>query len=72
MRKDAGLEISDRIDLRYEAAGEVAAALRGFADFIGQETLAATLAAGPLTDPLAEAAVSVGDETVQLRLRKSE
>ena len=72
MRKDAGLEISDRIDLRFDAEGEAAAALRDFADYISQETLAETLAAGALPAALAETTVTLGDQAVVLRLRKSE
>ncbi len=44
LRKEAGLEIADRIALRY--AGAVAPAVERFRDFIAAETLATSLAAG--------------------------
>lgn len=71
MRKDAGLEISDRIQLAYQASGDVAAAFAGFADYIQQETLALSLEAGELADALFQQTVSVGDQPVVLALRKS-
>ncbi len=44
MRKDAGLEISDRIVLSYQgASGDAAAAPTNFAEFVQQETLTVTL-----------------------------
>jgi isoleucyl-tRNA synthetase len=70
-RKDAGLEISDRIDLGYEAEGEVAAAFAGFADFIRQETLTLSLEAGSLKDPIYMETVKIGDQEVVLALRKA-
>ncbi|MCB9422664.1 MAG: isoleucine--tRNA ligase [Ardenticatenaceae bacterium] len=72
MRKDAGLEISDRIDLAYKTAGDVAAALVNFADYVKQETLTVNLAAGDLDGALYEETTTVGDETVTLALRKAE
>ena len=71
MRKDAGLEISDRIAVGYTADGETAAALTNFADFIQAETLAQTLAAGLLDSPLASETVTVGDSEVTLTLQKT-
>jgi isoleucyl-tRNA synthetase len=71
MRKDAGLDISDRIHVVYQAQGEVAAALANFADYIRQETLALTLNAADLQDPLVLLTVEIGDENVTLALRKA-
>jgi isoleucyl-tRNA synthetase len=71
-RKDAGLEISDRIELTYQADGEVAAAFTNFADFIQQETLALSLTAGLLANPLYMETVKVGDQAVVLSLRKAQ
>ncbi len=47
MRKEAGLALDDRIDLVYQAEGEVAMALENFSDFIRQETLAIATSARP-------------------------
>jgi len=67
MRKDAGLEISDRIDLAYVADGDVALAFTEFADYIQQETLALTLVEGLLNQA---SRLEVGDQEVLLSLRK--
>ncbi|MCA9974139.1 MAG: class I tRNA ligase family protein, partial [Anaerolineales bacterium] len=71
MRKDAGLEISDRIELAYEASGDVAAALVNFAAYIKQETLAVQITAVSFSDALAQQTVSVGDQEITLALRKA-
>ncbi|MEZ4595317.1 MAG: DUF5915 domain-containing protein, partial [Chloroflexota bacterium] len=72
MRKDAGLEISDRIALSYQgAADDVAAALTNFAEFVQQETLTVTLQSGPLPDALYSQTVAIGDQDVTLQLRKA-
>lgn len=71
MRKDAGLEISDRIVLAYRAAGEVAEAFQNFGDYIQQETLADRLEAGDLQPALHQQVVSIGDQDVSLSLRKA-
>jgi isoleucyl-tRNA synthetase len=70
MRKKAGLEISDRIELAYGASGEVAAAFANFDALIAQETLAVSLVAGRLAETLYDTAVSVGGQSVTLALRK--
>ncbi|MCB8984997.1 MAG: isoleucine--tRNA ligase [Ardenticatenaceae bacterium] len=71
MRKDAGLEISDRIELSYAANGDVAAALENFADYVQQETLAVLLTAVPLANPVFQQTVNVGGQDVELALRKT-
>ncbi len=71
MRKDAGLEISDRIDLSYEAAGDVAAALVNYADYIKQETLTLTMTAVPLPDAAYEETITVGDQSVTIALHRA-
>jgi isoleucyl-tRNA synthetase len=47
LRKDAGLKVSDRIELAVEAAGEVAEALEAHADYLRAETLAVRLLDAP-------------------------
>ncbi len=71
MRKDAGLEISDRIDLAYQAEDDVAAAFTSFANYIQQETLSLSLSAGSLDSPIYMETVKVGDQEVVLALRKT-
>ncbi len=71
-RKDAGLEISDRIALSYRAEGDVAAAFIGFAEFIQQETLTVSLTAVSLENPTYMETVKIGDQEVVLALRKAQ
>ncbi len=70
MRKDAGLDISDRIELGFEADETVAEAVTGFADYIRQETLAVRLTSGVLEAPDYRRQIEVGDGDVTLTLRK--
>ncbi len=70
LRKDAGLDISDRIEVAYTAAGDVAAALVNFGDFIQAETLATRLTPGALDGDAFRQQLAVGDATVELALRR--
>lgn len=73
MRKDAGLDISDRIALGYHATkedGDVAAAFVNFRDYISQETLAVNLGLDDFKPDDVRQTVEVGDEYVDLALRK--
>ncbi len=72
MRKEAGLEISDRIELSYTAVGDVATAMHNFADYVKQETLTLELTAVPLTDATYEQTIVVGGQEVNLSLRKAD
>src|SRR5262249_39930944 len=45
-RKDAGLDVSDRIDLALDAPPAFLAAMKAHADYIKEQTLAVSLAAG--------------------------
>jgi isoleucyl-tRNA synthetase len=71
MRKDAGLDIADRINMVYQADGDVATALITFDDYIRQETLAVTLEAGSLPTPLAQLTVDIGNQEVFLAFTKA-
>jgi isoleucyl-tRNA synthetase len=53
-RKDAGLDVSDRIALTVGAGGPVADAVRAHADFIARETLATGLTVVPAAEVSAE------------------
>ena len=70
MRKDAGLDISDRIELGFETDGVVTDAVIAFADYIRQETLAVRLEPGALDKPDFRQQIEVGDGHVTLTLRK--
>lgn len=75
LRKEAGFDIADRIELLYEASGEVAEAVENFRDYIMQETLAlalsTTLAADGLETAEVHETVPVGDEKVTIGLHKA-
>jgi isoleucyl-tRNA synthetase len=45
-RKDSGLNVADRIDVRYRAEGELAEAIKEHAEYIKQETLCHSLETG--------------------------
>ncbi|OPZ28700.1 MAG: Isoleucine--tRNA ligase [Lentisphaerae bacterium ADurb.BinA184] len=53
LRKEAGLEVADRIRVRYDLPPELAAAAQAFHDYIAGETLAVELRAGSIDDPAA-------------------
>jgi isoleucyl-tRNA synthetase len=71
MRRDAGLDISDRIKVAYLAEGEVAEALVNFGDYIQQETLATRLWSGEMEQPDFEGPAVVGDGEVHLAIQKA-
>ena len=69
MRKDAGFDISDRIEVVYQADGEVADAIRDFGDYIKQETLALALERGVLADATVNGQIKVGGQDVLIAFR---
>jgi isoleucyl-tRNA synthetase len=71
MRKEAGLDIADRIHLAYEAEGDVADALQNFADYIQEETLALSLTADSMANPLYQETVAIDNQEVVLALQKA-
>ena len=50
MRKEADLQVTDRIRVRYELPAEIAAAVSQFTDYIMAETLAVDLSPASLPD----------------------
>jgi isoleucyl-tRNA synthetase len=70
MRKDAGLDISDRIRVGYEAEGDVAETLRAYAGYISQETLATELVPVLLDGAGLTQAADIGDGRLVLSLSK--
>lgn len=51
LRKNSGLEISDRIGIRYQATEVLARAIEAFQDYIANETLAVSIEAADLDGP---------------------
>ncbi|HEX8863053.1 MAG TPA: isoleucine--tRNA ligase [Actinomycetes bacterium] len=68
LRKDAGLKVSDRIELAVQAAGEVAEAVQAHGDYLRAETLAVALHDSPRGEG-AEATVDLDGTPVRLWLR---
>jgi isoleucyl-tRNA synthetase len=67
-RRDAGLAVSDRIDLRLGADGDVAAAVYGYTKLIRAETLAETIT---VVRPWHGPAATVGSQqAVRIRLHR--
>ena len=64
----AGLQIEDRIDLRYSAPSDIAEAIAASCDYVKAETLA--LSIEPSTDGTGSA-VEVGDETVTIQVSRA-
>jgi hypothetical protein len=70
MRRDAGLDISDRIKISYMTEGPAAEALTTFSEYIAQETLATSLGPGEMEQPDYQETAVIGDSEVRLALRK--
>ncbi len=71
LRKTADLDISDRIDVVYEASSELAEAIRENAGYISNETLAVSLEEGPVPADWASVEDSFDGQTVKVGLRKA-
>ena len=71
LRKEAGLEVVDRIDLGVEASGEVVAALGVYRAVLARETLAPEVVEGPLPDAAASLQTEIEGEPVTVHLRRS-
>ena len=70
LRKKAGLNVEDRIALRWGADGQVAAALRAHSEWIAREVLA-TSVAEERADGLEEATARIDGEELWIGLRKA-
>jgi len=68
-RKAAGLDVSDRIVLGLEAAGEVAEALEAHEGYVREEALVTELVAGPVPDATFRQEAEVEGSAVTLTLR---
>ncbi|MBN9100317.1 MULTISPECIES: isoleucine--tRNA ligase [unclassified Pseudonocardia] len=60
-RRDAGLDVSDRIALVLDAAAEVAEAVRAHEEFVAGEVLATTVTHGPVAEPTSVGSVLAPD-----------
>jgi isoleucyl-tRNA synthetase len=71
LRKTAGLEIADRVDLFYDASAGLSQAVADFKDYIQGETLAVSLQSGPVPAGLAATTDSFDGEQVTVALKKA-
>jgi isoleucyl-tRNA synthetase len=74
LRKEAGLDISDRIIVRYASADsmeQVAEMLRMFSAYVQRETLAIALEAGPLDAELTSKELDLDGKAVQVGVKKA-
>jgi isoleucyl-tRNA synthetase len=70
LRKDADLDIADRIAVIYQASAGLQAAIENFRDYIMSETLSSSLAAGDTADIQHNASDEFDAETLSVALRK--
>jgi isoleucyl-tRNA synthetase len=70
-RKDAGLDLQDRIQVRYEASERLAGAIKQFRDFICAETLAVSLDAGDSDGSAFNGEAEFGGETLRVGLQRA-
>ena len=70
-RKEAGLDVSDRVALWVEAQGDTAAALEEHASYLSEQTLAQAFEVGPGPDDTFRYEGQVGPTALVVRLRKA-
>ena len=71
MRKDAGFEVSDRIEVTYEAEDELAAAIEAGRDFIMQSVLATSFARAAVPEGAASQEWDLNGKKAVLSVRKA-
>lgn len=67
-RRDAGLQVSDRIALILDAPAEVAAAVGAHEAFVTGEVLATSMTHGPVVDATSSGAVATPSGTAEVRV----
>jgi isoleucyl-tRNA synthetase len=71
LRKNAGLEMDDRIHLYYTATAELASALQANAEYLRDETLAAGITVGPAPAGASTATDTFEGQTLSVALTKA-
>jgi isoleucyl-tRNA synthetase len=68
-RRDAGLDVSDRITLTLDAPADVLDAVRAYEAFVAGEVLATSITYGPVANPTSTGPVAVPDgRTAEVRV----
>jgi isoleucyl-tRNA synthetase len=70
LRKDSGLDITDRIELAIEAPADVALAVEAWRDYVAGETLAEVLELAPPSGAMSTTESEIGGQSVRLGVRK--
>ena len=70
LRKEAGFDVTDRIELAYAAPDALASSLAPHADWVQAETLAQSFSHTPQPDGEATADVTLGDHAVTIAVRR--
>jgi len=71
LRKDAGFELSDRIETEYQAQGEAAQAIAVWADYIKAETLSLTLQSSAAPGGEKSAAFKLDGQPVTVAVKRA-
>ena len=71
LRRDAGLEVSDRIHVTYRAAEPIAAVIASHGAFIAEEVLALSLEAAPVPEGDARVEADIDGVAAVFALRKA-
>ncbi len=71
LRKSAGLDIADRIELIYNASSDLRQAVESFRDYIMGETLAIAMTHGPIPEELPSARDAFDGQKVVVALAKA-
>jgi isoleucyl-tRNA synthetase len=71
MRKDTGLEVSDRISIHYHLDSTFKSALINFSDYICAETLAETLAEDKTLDKSGADELDINGISCLIKMRKN-
>jgi isoleucyl-tRNA synthetase len=70
LRKEIGLEVTDRIYVRYEASDDIAAAVSTHSEYLANETLAVEISRGSVPAGLSHM-LELGDEVIQLSVSRA-
>ncbi|MAS34637.1 MAG: isoleucine--tRNA ligase [Anaerolineaceae bacterium] len=72
MRRDADFNISDRIDIRYQASDKLAQAIEAYGDYIRTETLGETLHSDSTTNGYHSEDFEIEGETLSVGVRRAQ
>uniref|UniRef100_A0A7V2ZHM9 Isoleucine--tRNA ligase n=1 Tax=Ignavibacterium album TaxID=591197 RepID=A0A7V2ZHM9_9BACT len=70
MRKDAGFDVTDKININFTGSSELVKAINNFSDYISNETLAEKLISEQITDGGFRQDWKIGDYECSIRIEK--